>query len=403
MSQLLQPAALANAGGPPVGPDKVYQFDGTTMFATMPVWTPLGVSYQISMVIDPINPATGSNQHLLNGSGLEELIILSGGAYRHRYTDAAAGAQTVTGAIATGNEETVVIASSGAGVTLNPGAGSNVTLVDPATITFTHIASSTSGAANFGGWIKDLMLTDLSGLNGRSVVTPDSISLPRRIDLASSVQTSGSNWTLDFDLIREDNPNDTTSYAMGAAVNADSNVRIYNESNGAVPSRFRVRALGQANTDFDTVLTSVAQGQHCHIQVVAAGGNLSVSVDGGTPEVSVGGAGPFKLDHLYGSGGVATTLYLGAGGMGNVVLTDDDTGGQWSWAMDEGTGTAITGTAAGGATPVNGVLTSEAWTAIAENSRQYPMIEGTGDTFFDVIGDSNATIQNFNEANWVNP
>jgi hypothetical protein len=31
------------------------------------------------------------------------------------------------------------------------------------------------------------------------------------------------------------------------------------------------------------------------------------------------------------------------------------------------------------------------------------MIEGTGDTFFDVIGDSNATIQNFNEANWVNP
>lgn len=85
-----------------------------------------------------------------------------------------------------------------------------------------------------------------------------------------------------------------------------------------------------------------------------------------------------------------------------VILTDGDLVVRYFYPMNEGgASTVITNTDPDTAGTGDGTWNDGLnWTAVPDNSRFYPINEGTGATLVDKIGGNDATIQNFTEGGW---
>jgi hypothetical protein len=61
-----------------------YYFDGTSMYATIPDWTPLGYDYSIEAEAEPLT-VDGSVRHVLGGAG--HALRISADAWQFRFDD----------------------------------------------------------------------------------------------------------------------------------------------------------------------------------------------------------------------------------------------------------------------------------------------------------------------------
>jgi hypothetical protein len=240
----------------------------------------------------------------------------------------------------------------------------------------------------FQGIIKGLTVTDHSGIQARPVTVGDGI---RWCLLDSPVSVNSDAWSVSFDMIRYDNPGAAfdQTYALRGDLDGVNSISWFNSTHGTTPDRisFACTRGGTIIGGWDGALTGVQIGQHVHIEIVADGADISLYRDGeliGSPLVGVCrpefdriGADAAATDNKLGPDAAVANIQVKQGGtvisdlplddeMGTVAVARKGPGG--TWTDDQGK------------------------KGVPNNSRYYPMDEGSGNTFFDDLNIENLSL-----------
>lgn len=389
-----------------------FSFNGVDQYATMPGWAANGKprQYWFNFIADAV--ATDTEQVIM--SGVDGGIVLE--FYLHetlptmsiRYRSATgtqAIEQLVGIDIVPGNDYVIHV--------INLGTGSEVYInnvlidilafeasagIQPA---LTHMGAKHDGTSFFGGTILASMLYDESPIHNTWANMGNG---SRYGELEQAIVLEG-DFEISFDWIRQNSAQVETEVLGGGTgdwigvVNSGSTDNVNVGSNGV--ARVWVGAAAD-----------IAIGQHFNVRIVGTtkNSNLELFIDG----ISKGNAGgtlattDFYIEKFYRGRSTQTLRGVAANSaVQNLIIKDLDNNLTWNYPLDEGpaTGSVIHNTDP--STPgYNGTWTDTDWTFIADNTRRYPMNEGTGDVFkaYDEQGVptpvNNATIQNFDESGW---
>jgi len=259
------------------------------------------------------------------------------------------------------------------------------------------------GAAYYTGIASNLYLTDNSPLQDRNVFIGDGTDNILALD--STASSPGTTWTLEFDYIRQDSTAGAgvvTPLGDIAGGTTEVYLSIYDTDHATKPDRIEIgtdSAFGfTIVSGIDNALAGIPVGKQCHLKVVAYGAPSNI-VEFFLDGVSLGNgdavAGKFRVRAIgnyesYPATYPAETLPAN-GAVANVSFSYP-TGG-WGWVLDENDGDVV-GTASGDATAIDGTWEDFTNLVLPNNSRHYPMNEGSGITLADVIGGHDATIIN---------
>lgn len=393
-----------------VGDTWFYEFDGSTMYATIPDWTPNGLPFEVSVEAIPLT-VDGTVQRLYGTTGIGPYAELqaSTNVPRPVFRNTSGSGRAVTGAPAAvvGQNITMNTVLNGASAptqwlaTINNFVnGLTDTAAVGAAQVLNLIGASPAASSHFHGPIWNLRLADNSPLQNRYVCYGNG---SRYVQLENPIVLEG-DFEIEFDWIRQDGTGTASAAVLGSTID-DTYLDIW-DSGSAAPGRLRIR-IGGGNGLIENAYANVAIGQHCRSKLVRTGTSNELFIDG----VSVGSAtraGTARID-LIGS------IVAGGGRqiptnstLQNVIIRDLGRSLTWEFKLDEGAGTDAlnTGNTAGGATSYDGAWVPDTdWQFIEDNSRFYPMgdndatlkcYDGTGQRKPSADG----TIVNHNPANW---
>lgn len=350
-------SGVGSGGVSDLGGVVAYTFDGVNMHATIPDWAPLGLPFTVSAQAVPLT-IDASNRFVWHSdaNNLHQAKIGSSGNYDFAIPNAGG----------TSDFPSAGAATVGVRVALTAASTADQTVVSAVTET------TVSNTPRVDGW-------DIGFIAVRDNL---------------SQFFHGPIWNL---FLTDNSPIQATTYNKGNA-----------SLTGAIPSI----AFTTGNVAFDyihqsanhTILTGSVALLTSVSGVLTAGANVtSIIVD----SVAYAGATLIAGQHYRVSFSVSagTLTTIGAlpasSAMQNLVI--DEGSDQFTFPMDEGSGTVITNTdPITGPRDGNGTWTATDWTAIADNSRFYPMNDGpqNGGTLADLRGGQDGTIVNYDADNW---
>lgn len=325
----------------------VYEFDGATMYATIPDWTPNGLPFEVSVEAVPLTVDANGRTILSHATSSSRYVRSISNAIQERWENLASAFPILSAnsAIAQGAPVEVESANTASGTTLQANAvqAQDATgfKVDSAINPLSKIGADgpLNAAGYFHGPIWNLKLIDDSPIQDTTACVGDA---NRYVQLENPIVLEG-DFEVEFDWIRQDQTGAGVNSLVSGGTNSLINI---DDSGAAAPDRFRlITELGSLAVD--NALQNVALGQHCAIKVVRASDNVDVLVD----SVSVGGGvrtGAFAVQFFGTNKGAANDLPANAA-LQNVIIRDLTNNRTWEFKLDEGAGTDApnTGTAQG--------------------------------------------------------
>ena len=323
-----------------------YAFDGSTMYAVIAGggWKPLGLPFTISGQVKPAS-ALGSGVNYIVASDATSFGVKADATtnyYNMDYEDV--DAATIESGADLASVATVGVwmtfstefTASGVTTTLNGGTATVDTEL-PKSVTMSTIEcistyQTASFLTGFPGVIKDLHLTDGTGLQNRSLCLGNG---SRFLTLNAPIPVVFANgFVIEFDYKRYDFGGAALSFLVGSTSSTEK-IQVYDSDHSSSSDNLAIKAGGATRT-WTNALANVAQGQVCHLKITYSGsGNMELFVDG----VSVGTVGSpsgtvFNIDYLYSSNGSGNRLKNGSA-LGNFSVTDSTTNDTWFYALEQ--------------------------------------------------------------------
>ena len=307
---------------------KVYDFNGTTMYATMGTgWEPLGLPYSIefkAITDDVTTAALAVSKDTAEGFG-----VLSGNA-DYGYDGVTNPNLTATSAgLSADTEYTYLVNATGGGTT--------VTVISAGTETevakivgqgeLTTIGASGVPDTFWGGPIWGLRLTDNSPLQGRSVMD---IGNTRYVTLDNEILIAGA-FEIELDAIRGNHTSDRGCLLGGNSV--DTGITLMTRNSDGVPADQLELKTTTSTKNVDGALSNIAYGQHYTLKVTRDGSNnVSLFIDGGQVGTTTALAGSLSITTIGAAEGGALNQ---AGSIGNVRVTNTGSGDTWIYALEK--------------------------------------------------------------------
>lgn len=370
-----------------------FRFNGTDQFAKIPIWTPNGNNWEIRCVATP--DAVAGNQHMYGSASLYGAIrsTIYSGSYRD-YTDSN-NLATGPGTPAIGKEFDWRQLASKNGQQIFIDGSSNSIAPDGFLLTQTQLQDigSQNGIANFWpGILGNLALIDASPINDTSAVDMNEL---RYVSVPSVDIGANEDFEISFSAIRQDSPlgTDLVNY-FGQLSTAASRFYIWDSLHPSSPNRASMR-INNIAINANNACIDIALGQHFKVrytQTSTGAGTLYID------DVIVGTKSDMNTDAW-------DISCLGASNSGNQNFSMNDgsalqdfeiinntQGKRWFWALDEGVGVLAPNSDPGTGPSFDGFWTPDAvWSQYPANVRYYPMNEGEGSVFKNVLDPSGAT------------
>lgn len=376
-----------------------YEFDkASSMYATMPEWTPSGYSLEMSVQAHPLT-VDGTQQDIMTNGTMGFAIRAPDNVIVFRYNDTTGVPIVIEGPVAV------------AGVTLNLKA-----TADPSGVTlkvndtdyisaqvlginqgngFNTLAAGPGGGAYFDGPMRRAIMQDNSPIQATTALMGGG---SRYIQFPEFSAGESEDFEISFDWVRVDRTGSSTNRVIGEVSGTN---RIDISDSGSVIADRVLMAVGGGDYRWDGGVSGIEQGQSARIRIRRVGGIAALYVDEVSRGTDSGPTDAASFSTIYQGNG---SFYIPVGSaMQNVSFKSLASGDGVIYKIDEGSGTTAKARDQSGALDPakDGVITPDAdWQYIASRSRSYPMNEGDGNTFADTVGGNDATIQNYNPDNW---
>lgn len=317
-------------------PNYVYEFDGATMYATIPRWTPNGLPFSVS--VNGVVLTVGGNTYL-NGDNEYGLRITGESVPRTAlyYTDPAGSNTNLivndTSVAGVATDNLASFTGAGAEFTVN---GTMVSNGTPSGITRgVDIigAYNTAGTNSFHGPIWNVALTDNSPLQNRSVCYGDGA---RYVQLDAPLTLDGE-YDVEFALIRQDNGvADYWAILAGESNTSQLGIIIWNTAAASNPNKISIYTDAGAATTIGDVFDDVALGQHCKVRVVREADNThSVYVDGVLKTTTAALGGSLYVDTFASRAIHPNSLKMPANSaLGDIIIRDLTNNREWNYQLD---------------------------------------------------------------------
>jgi len=305
----------------------VYNFDGSTMYATMGTgWEPLGLPYSIEFTAITDDVGAGAYAVAKDTKGVG--VFSNSGIYTYLNINAVGDSSSVS-SLLPDTQYTYVVTADGEGTTLTVVTDGNIGEVSKTVGQgdLTTIGATGVPASYWGGAIWGLRLTDDSPLQDRTVMQADG---DRYVQLNTTIALD-TDFEIEFDYIRQDRTGTNATRIIGST-DGSSYVALY-DTGSALAGYIRVDFGANFKQSTDA-LTGVAIGQHVNIRLRSVGDQFDCYVDGvlKDDDSTTRPVGSLEIDQLY-QGGVNTAE--AGSGLGNVKVTDLTTGDTWIYALED--------------------------------------------------------------------
>lgn len=394
-----------------------YTFDGTTMYANFPGWTPNGLPFSVEVSAVLLSDINGTLVGSASASTQAPYYAKSTGAVESMgwtRTDASVGIFVGPDPAHGLNEPNTYIFTATAENSISSRNGVDGNVYGPPaalssdSVPIGAIASrSNTGVLNpWHGPIYNLKLTDNSPLQNRYTLDGDGV---RYVSIPAFSWGDADEISLRASVIRRDSTAGESSVAVLGLLGDGTTYLMMRDSNHPTQPNAVLFSVNGALYLVNNALQNVAQGQHIDLRVYTDAGVTYVEVDGGLIGSAAHpiGASSFDMIGAWSTGPFGQIPINSA--LGDVILENLTTGEYVEYRIDEGSGTEVKAyDQAGNVIGLNaGIINPDAaWTDQPDNSRFYPMNEGERETFacYDGTGkqrpEYNGTIFNFNEDNW---
>ena len=331
----LKKNVVANMVGAELFLDKqrlYYEFDGATMYATIPDWTPNGLPFEVSVEAVPLT-VDGTVKMVVHGtSGNHYISQHSANLGRYRSEGNAAPISIIDNAsISEGKPVDWVMNAAPDGTqfeNVSSGDSVDVSIASP----LAYVAANNVGAQPFHGPIWNLRLTDNSPIQDTDACFGDA---NRYVQLQAPIVLAG-DFEIEFDWIRQDGTGTGTVWLFGAEGSTASIISVYDSGHAATANRLNVRAGGE-DYIFDNALSDVALGQHFNVRVVRSGGQAELFVDAASKGTVAASNGTMTIDQIC-AGNTSNQLPTNSA-LQNIRIRDLTEGRSWEYKLDEGAGT----------------------------------------------------------------
>ena len=276
-----------------------YKYDGSTMYATFPKWTPLNAvfSYGCDVVVDVA--ATGSNQVILRGDsvvGAHQLGINLTGVLQLKFQNAIGSTITINMGTLSDAEyftATAMYYPTRVDVYKN-GVLVGTSTETPDLAAIEYIASTATPSAYFGGTISNVRCKSSSPMQNVNVMAGNGVDR-----YASFPEIAfGGDYSVEFWSIRKDNAAGDKSKMVGFSSNSRTTILFYNTTSGqANDITIRHNAVSYV---FTGALSGIVQGENFKTKYTIVGTELKLFLNdvqfGNTKTVTLGIA---QFDALY--------------------------------------------------------------------------------------------------------